>query len=65
MFNCLDDNTSGGDRMVANGFKLIAAKSEISGEFWKASRDATGVTNNSIDTLTEAESEVGFSSTNF
>ena len=43
--DALDDNTQGGNRMVANGWKLTANKDEVSGEFWKASQDISGITN--------------------
>jgi hypothetical protein len=43
--DALDDNTQGGNRMVANGWKLVASSDEVSGEFFKASQDTSGITN--------------------
>tara|TARA_R110000765_G_scaffold29229_2_gene69890 strand:+ start:345 stop:2342 length:1998 start_codon:yes stop_codon:yes gene_type:complete len=53
-----DDNTSGGIRMVCQGYKFNAAKDEVSGEYWKADQDNTGV-NNFLDTLTAEQGELG------
>ncbi len=41
--DALDDNTRGGNRMLANGWTLTANTDQVSGEFFKASKDATGV----------------------
>jgi len=54
----LDDNTSGGIRMVCQGYKFNAAKDEVSGEYWKTDQDNTGV-NNFLDTLTAEQGELG------
>ena len=47
--DALDDNTQGGNRMVANGWKLIANRDEISGEFFKSSIDASDIVINNND----------------
>lgn len=49
--DALDDNTQGGNRMVANGWELVANTDEVSGEFFKASQDASGITNTSTDEM--------------
>ena len=49
--DALDDNTQGGNRMVANGWKLVANSDEVSGEFFKASKDSSGITNTSADEM--------------
>ena len=54
-----DDNTSGGDRMVCQGYKFNAAKDEVSGQYWKAAQDSTDVVINNLDSLTAAEAQVG------
>jgi len=54
-----DDNTSGGDRMVCQGYKFNAAKDEISGEYWKAAQDSSGVVLNDTEELIEVTYQVG------
>ena len=54
-----DDNTNGGDRMVCQGYKFIAAKDEVRGQYWKAAQDNTDVVINNLDSLNAAEAQVG------
>ena len=53
--NSFDDNTDSANRMLANGWTLVASKDEISGEFWRSTRDATGITNTTVDNTYEQE----------
>ena len=55
---CFDDNTNGGDRMVCQGYTFNAAKDEVSGQYFKAAQDTSGVAN-TTDTLTEVTYQVG------
>ena len=45
----IDDNTAGGIRMVPNGWSLNANTDEISGEFFKSTKDTSGITNTNTD----------------
>ena len=41
----LRDTTNGNQIMVMNGYKYNARRDELTGEFWKATSDSTGITN--------------------
>jgi hypothetical protein len=53
--DALDDNTQGGNRMVPNGWVLNANQDEVSGEFFKASQDISGITNTNVNTDQQAD----------